>query len=88
MVDSTNGPDRLPALETGPLPADTVGVEGLLLNDLAVRYAQYRLALTGPFDPVRTLTLTGDVLHSVRTILIASRQTSEDCSVNPGKAVQ
>lgn len=88
MTDSTNGPERQPAHEAGPFPVDVVGVEGPLLNDLAISYARYRQALTGTFDPVKTLALTGDVLHSVRRILTAGGQTPSQCPVNRGKAVQ
>lgn len=51
-----------------------VGVDGDLLEDLATCYALYRQALNGPFDPVKTLALTGEVLESVSTILIATGQ--------------
>lgn len=58
----------------GLFPGEVVGVEGMLLEDLAGRYAQYRQALAGPFDPVKILVLTGDVLQSVSTILSAIEQ--------------
>lgn len=52
------------------------GVDGPLLHDalsdLAVSYAQYRRGLSVPFDPVMTLSRTGDVLRSVDAVLSAA----------------
>ena len=62
----------VPAAAAGRFPGDEVGVDRTLLEDLATRYALYRHALTGPFDPVMTLSLTGEVLESVSMILTAS----------------
>lgn len=70
----------------GPYPEDIVGVEGTLLRDLAARYTQYRHALTGPFDPVKILALTGDVLQSVSTVLSAIEQPPGQHPADPGKA--
>ena len=67
---------------------DEVGVGGELLEDLAARYANYRHALAGPFDPVKTLMLTGDVLESVNTILTAIGQAPGQRRTTPGKAGQ
>ncbi|MBT2534178.1 hypothetical protein J7E83_19020 [Arthrobacter sp. ISL-48] len=58
------------------------------LQELAARYVAYREALSGPFDPIRTLGLTGDILASVRHILAATGHDAEDCPVNNGKALQ
>ena len=86
-MDSAEGPGGL-LIHASPFPPDMVGVEGTLLRDLAGRYAQYRHALTGPFDPVKILALTGDVLQSVSTILSAIEQPPGQHPVDPGKAQQ
>jgi hypothetical protein len=86
VVDSTEGPEGRPG-SAGLFPGDMVGVEGMLLKDLAGRYAQYRHALAGPFDPVKILALTGDVLQSVSTILSAIEQPPGS-TTDPGKASQ
>ncbi|WP_461164030.1 hypothetical protein [Arthrobacter sp. R4-81] len=83
MVDSTEGYEGRP-VGAGLFPSDMVGVEGMLLQDLAGSYAEYCHALAGPFDPVKILALTGDVLQSVSTILSTIEQHTED----PGKARQ
>ena len=86
-MDSAEGHDVL-LIHASPFPTDMVGVEGRLLMGLAGRYAQYRHALTGPFDPVKILALTGDVLQSVSTILSAIEQPPGQHPVDPGKAQQ
>jgi uroporphyrinogen-III decarboxylase len=87
-VSSTDSFDRRRDPVTNVVKGDEVGVDRLLLNDLATHYAEYRRVLAGPFDPVMTLTLTGDVLRSVRTILSAIGQAPGQYPINPGKAVQ
>lgn len=86
-MDSAEGPDGL-LIQARPFHADRVSVEETLLRDLAARYAQYRHALTGHFDPVKILALTGDVLQSVSTILSAIEQPPGQHPVDPGKAQQ
>lgn len=86
-MDSAEGLDGL-LIHASPFPADIIGVEGTLLRDLGTCYAQYRHALTGPFDPVKILALTGDVLQSVSTILSAIEQATGQHPVDPGKAQQ
>lgn len=39
------------------------------LRDLHDTYTLYRLALVEPGDPVRVLTMTGDVLAAVRRVI-------------------
>ena len=85
MMDSSERQDGRPE-SAGSSPDALVGVEGELLEDLAARYAQYRQALTGPFDPVKILALTGGVLQSVSTILTAIGQPPGQRTDNPGKA--
>lgn len=87
VVDSAEGLDVRLA-HAGAVPEDIVCVEGALLRDLAARYAQYRHALTGPFDPLKILALTGDVLQSVSTILSAIEQPPGQHPVDPGRAKQ
>jgi hypothetical protein len=84
-VNPTNDPGGQPPNESGRITGGEVGVDGALLTDLATCYAQYRRALAGPFDPVKTLVLTGDVLQSVRTILTTIGQAPGQCLPNPGK---
>ncbi|MGX9898981.1 hypothetical protein ACW0JT_02250 [Arthrobacter sp. SA17] len=75
-------------MDAGLFSGGMVSVEGTLLRDLAGRYGQYRHALAGPFDPVKILALTGDVLQSVSIILSAIEQPSGQHPVDPGKAQQ
>lgn len=68
-MSSTTGPDAA----ASRFPGDEVGVDRALLENLGTCYALCRHALTGPFDPVKTLSLTGGVLESVSSILTATR---------------
>lgn len=81
MSSSTDQGGR-PRAATPEFPGEVVDVDGELLEDLATCYAHYRQALAGPFDPVKTLALAGEVLESVSIILIATGQYRR----HPGKA--
>ncbi|MDR6688338.1 hypothetical protein J2Y41_003924 [Arthrobacter sp. 1088] len=48
-----------------------VGVDAEQLNELTHRYALYRTAMAGPWDPVKSLALTGDVLRAVQRLTTA-----------------
>ena len=67
-------------------PEGAVGVDGRLINDLAISYSEYRQAVASPFDPVITLALTGDILNTVRRILATIGPAS--AAVTPRKAGQ
>lgn len=73
-MSSSSSQDGRREAASGNVPGFEVGVDGSLLEDLGTCYARYRQALAGPFDPVKTLSLTGEVLESVSTILIATGQ--------------
>lgn len=89
-VDSADAPE---ASREGPpdiFPRTAASADGLLLNDLlsdlATCYPRYRRALSVPLDPVMTMTLVGDVLQSVRTLLTAIGQASGHCPTSLRKA--
>lgn len=52
-----------------------IRVDEELLHELGKRYAQYRQAMTGPFDPITVLALTGNVLEAVSRILTSTEHT-------------
>lgn len=52
-----------------------IGVDEELLHELGARYTQYRQAMSGPFDPVTVLALTGNVLEAVNRILTSAEHT-------------
>lgn len=85
-VDSTDAPEASREGAPDVFPGTAAGADGLLLSDLATCYAQYRRALTLPFDPMMTMTLTGEVLQSVRTLLAAIGQAPGPCPINLRKA--
>lgn len=62
-----------------------IGIEEELLRDLGLRYRQYRQALSGPFDPVRALSLTGQVLEAVERILTSAHGTLGPCPTRSGR---
>lgn len=62
-----------------------IGIEEELLRDLGFRYRQYRQALSGPFDPVRALFLTGRVLEAVDRILTSAHDTLGPCLTRSGR---
>ncbi|MDP9903241.1 hypothetical protein [Arthrobacter bambusae] len=66
------------AYKTGDGP-DVVTVDAVAMQDLTEKYTQYRDALYGgqAFDPVRALHLTGEVLASVREIVVNGHKTKE-----------
>ena len=90
MTSATEVPDGPQNPVANSLPGGVADADGVLitdlLDDLSDRYAQYRHTLSGPFDPVLTLRLTGDVLASVRRILTATGQTPGQFPANLGKA--
>lgn len=69
-------------------PAEEAGVQVLLLQELGDRYAAYRQAITAPFDPVRALGLTGEILEAVRRILITTEHRTGARLVNRGRTRQ
>lgn len=89
-VDSTDAPEASREGAPDVFPGTAAGADGLLLNDLlsdlATCYAQYRRALSVPFDPMMTMTLTGEVLQSVRTLLAAIGQAPGPCPKSLRKA--
>lgn len=86
-VDSTDAPETSREGAPDIFPGTAAGADGLLLTDLlgdlATCYAQYRRALSVPFDP---MTLTGEVLQSVRTLLAAIGQVPRPCPKSLRKA--
>lgn len=52
-----------------------IGVDEELLHELGKQYEQYRQALTGPFDPITVLALTGNVLEAVNRMLTSAIPT-------------
>lgn len=52
-----------------------IGVDEQLLRELGIRYAQYRQAMSDPFDPVAVLALTGKVFEAVNRILTSADHT-------------
>lgn len=55
-----------------PSKGREIGVEEELLRELGNRYAQYRQAVSYPFDPVTVLAQTGNVLEAVNRILTST----------------
>ncbi|MDR6688989.1 hypothetical protein J2Y41_004589 [Arthrobacter sp. 1088] len=53
-----------------------VGVDAEQLNELTHRYALYRTAMAGPWDPVKSLALTGDVLRAVHRLTTVPEATT------------
>jgi hypothetical protein len=66
--DARIGPGALPSR------GREIGVEEELLRELGNRYAQYRQAMSEPFDPVAVLTLTGNVFEAVNRILTSTER--------------
>ena len=58
------------------------------MGTFAARYTQYRHVLTGPFDTVKILALTRDVLQSVSTLLAANERPFGQHPEDQGKARQ
>jgi hypothetical protein len=50
-----------------------VGVDATMMRELAHHYVEYLQSLTGR-DPVKTLSLAGDILSAVRRIVTAPAQ--------------
>ncbi|MFK4637175.1 hypothetical protein ABIA52_000064 [Paenarthrobacter histidinolovorans] len=61
-----------------------VCVQAELLHDLTSRYARYRTAIAGPWDPVETLALTGDVLRAVHRLINVTGQATRPEPQGPG----
>jgi cytochrome P450 len=74
--------------EAVPPPGREIGVEEQLLYELGSQYRQYRQAMSGPFDPVAVLALTGKVLEAVNRILTSTEQTHGLCPTDPGSPLQ
>lgn len=56
--------------------ADVVTVDAGAMQDLTDKYTKYRQTIDREFfDPVRAMTLTGEVLASVRKIVLNGRAT-------------
>jgi len=51
-----------------------IAVNAAHLRELTHRYAEYHQYLTAPGDPVKALDLMGDVLSSVRQLVIGQAQ--------------
>lgn len=80
-MTSTNSNNQVAA----GFPEREIGVEEELLRDLRLRYWLYRQALSGPFDPVRALSLTGQVLEAVERILTSAHDTLGPCPTRSGR---
>lgn len=64
-----------PEAESHECPGQHIAVDAGLLDELDNRYAEYRQAMSTPFDPVSVLALTGQVLETVRHILTTTEDT-------------
>lgn len=53
-----------------------IGVDEILFRELETRYTAYRQAISDPFDPVRVLGLTGQVLETVNRVLGSAGKVS------------
>ena len=63
--------------DAGPSKGRTIAVEEELLHELGKRYAQYRQAMSDPFDPIAVLALTGKVFEAVNRILASAGHPHE-----------
>jgi hypothetical protein len=71
-----------------PSKGQEIGVEEELLRELGNRYALYRQAISGPFDPVTVLTQTGNVLDTVNRILTSTEHTHGFSPTTRGRSRQ
>lgn len=60
------------------------GIEEEPLQELADRYMEYRQVMSGPFDPVRVLALTGQVLEALNSVLASAEYARGFCPTNVG----
>jgi cytochrome P450 len=68
-----------------PAPGPEIGVDESLLRALGNRYAEYRQAMSEPFDPVRVLGLTGQVLEAVNQVLGSTEKSIGVRSITYGR---
>jgi cytochrome P450 len=82
QTEKQMNPDVVPPL------GRMIGVDEQLLNELGNQYRQYRQAMSGPFDPVTVLSLTGKVLGAVNRLLASTEQTHGLSPTSPGRPLQ
>lgn len=71
-----------------PSRGGVIGVEEELLRELGDRYAQYRQAMSDPFDPVTVLAQTGNVLEAVNRILTSTEHIHRLSPTTRGRSRQ
>lgn len=85
-MTSTNSPKtERPTPARAPGRVQVISIDEELLRALGDQYGQYRQAMSGPFDPVRALALTGKILEAVGDILASAQDSLETCPTNVGR---
>ena len=77
MIDNTTDPGQT----AGARPEVAI-VDAGALQDLSEKYTEYRRNMARAFfDPVQALTLTGEVLASVREIVVNGRTSTPETTL-------